>query len=76
MSQRGNYSEALGFFEEFVALAPQKPVGYIYLVQVFLATARPTEAAAIFERGLQAARARANDEAVARLESLLTRARG
>lgn len=76
LSQRGNYTEALPFFQQFVALAPNEPTAYLYLGQVYLATSRTKEAAETFERGLQFARDKGDTEAQARLESLLAQTRG
>ena len=71
--EAGDFARAAEQFAEIVRLDPQYSAAYRYLGQAYAALDRPTEAEAVFQRGITVAEARGDLQTVKEMQVFLRR---
>jgi predicted Zn-dependent protease len=69
----GDFASAAEQFAEIIRLDPQYSAAYRYLGQAYAALQRPTEAEAVFQRGIAVAEARGDLQTVKEMQVFLRR---
>jgi Flp pilus assembly protein TadD len=71
VTQRGEITEAIGYFQRFATLAPDDPIAYLYLGQALMVAHRTDEARNVLLQGITVAQRAGKQSETERLQAAL-----